>query len=112
LNHTGTTTPKVYASLAVAWRQGANVSYAGTYGGNIRLLDKDGNRLTNGTIYCGLLEGYTASGVTVTLADVSLKNGTSVNGVEISEENYNSDAYLFPNLNGSTVTQTKVNLVD
>lgn len=112
LNHTGTTTPKVYASLAVAWRQGANVSYTGTYGGNIRLLDKDGNKLTNGTIYCGLLEGYTASGVTVTLADVSLKKGTSVNGVEISEENHNSNAYLFPNLNGSTVTQTKVNLVD
>lgn len=112
LNHTGTTAPKVYASLAVAWRQGANVSYTGTYGGNIRLLDKDGNKLTNGTIYCGLLEGYTASGVTVTLADVSLKKGTSVNGVEISEENYNSNAYLFPNLNGSTVTQTKVNLVD
>jgi len=112
LNYTGTDSPKVYASLAVAYRQGANASYKGTYGGTINLLDKDGNKLTAGTIYCGLLEGYTTANLELTLTDVSLKKGTSINGVEISEENYNSDAYLFPNLNGTTVTHTKVTLVD
>ena len=123
LNHTGTTTPKVYASLAVAYRQGANPIYTGTYGGNIRLLDANGERLTNGTIYCGLLEGYTKSDgkvnnvvtPTITISSVSLKKGTIINGVEISDSNYNTREYLFPNLAGSGYTFNgldKVSLVD
>lgn len=112
LNYTGTGTPTVYSSLAIANRQGADATYDGTFGGTISLLDKDGNKLTAGTIYCGLLEGYTKENLKLILSDVSLKKGTVINGVEISEENYNSDAYLFPNLNGTTVTHTKVTLID
>lgn len=112
LNYTGTSDPKVYSSLAIAERQGADATYSGTFGGTINLLDKDGNKLTKGTIYCGLMEGYTKAGVKVTLSNVSIKKGTVINGVEVSEENYNTDAYLFPNLNGSTLVKTKVSLVD
>jgi hypothetical protein len=58
------------------------------------------------------MEGYTKAGVKVTLSNVSIKKGTVINGVEVSEENYNTDAYLFPNLNGATLVKTKVSLVD
>ena len=117
LNYTGTETPTVYSSLAIANRQGADATYDGTFGGTISLLDKDGNKLSTGTIYCGMLEGYTnANGTSksVTLNNVSLKKGTIINGVEISEENYTTDEYLLPNLasDAMKIVHTKVTLVD
>lgn len=117
LNYTGTGSPTVYASLAVAYRQGADAKYDGTFGGTISLLDKDGNKLSTGTIYCGMLEGYTNANGTnksVTLNNVSLKKGTIINGVEISEENYTTDEYLFPNLasDAMKIVYTKVTLID
>ena len=117
LNYTGTGTPTVYSSLAIANRQGADATYDGTFGGTISLLDKDGNKLSTGTIYCGMLEGYTNANGTnksVTLNNVSLKKGTIINGVEISEENYATDEYLFPNIasDAMKIVYTKVTLVD
>ena len=111
LTYTGTDSPAVYASLAHG-ELASKTECDGTYGGTISLLGSDGQPLTGEQIYCGMLAGYCASGLTITLNDVSLRKGTVINGVEISEDNYNRDSYLFPNLNGSTVTHTSVNLVD
>lgn len=111
LTYTGTDSPAVYASLAHG-ELAADPKYDGTYGGTISLLGSDGQPLTGDKIYCGMLAGYCAANKTITLNDVSLRRGTVINGVEISEYNYNLDSYLFPNLNGSTVTHTSVNLVD